>query len=93
MVWSLIVHKNTIKNWSTALQVSYFWSLFLYPFFLFHKGKDTSAVPQPSVQYLVYIFLIFFRFYKCFNNFNLSKKILINQSFSLKHELLYNLPP
>ena len=59
-------------------------------YFLFHKGKDTSAVPQPSVQYLVYIFPIFFRFYKCFNNFNLSKNILINQFFSLKHVLLYN---
>ena len=24
-------------------------------YFFFHKGKDTSAVPQTSVQYLVYI--------------------------------------
>ena len=31
--------------------------------FLFHKGKDTSAIPQPSVQHLVYIFPIFFRFH------------------------------
>ena len=26
-------------------------------YFLFHKGKDTSAVPQPSGQYLVYVFI------------------------------------
>ena len=26
-------------------------------YFLFHKGKDTSAVPQPNVQYLVYVFI------------------------------------
>ena len=26
-------------------------------YFFFHKGKDTSAVPQPSVQYLVYILI------------------------------------
>ena len=33
-------------------------------YFLFHKGKDTSAIPQPSVQHLVYVFPIFFRFHK-----------------------------
>ena len=27
--------------------------------FLFHKGKDTSAIPQPSAQHLVYVFPIF----------------------------------
>ena len=51
-------------------------------YFLFHKSKDTSAIPQPSVQYLVYIFPICFRFHKCFNNFHLSKNILINKFFS-----------
>ena len=50
-------------------------------YFIFHKGKDTSAIPQPSVQHLMYVFPIFFRFYKCFNNFHLSKNILINKFF------------
>ena len=50
-------------------------------YFLFHKGKDTSAIPQSSVQHLVYIFPIFFRFHKCFNDFHLSKDILINEYF------------
>ena len=50
-------------------------------YFLFHKGKDTSAVSQPSVQHLVYAFLIFFRFHKYFHNFHLSKNILINKFF------------
>ena len=35
MVCSLIVHKNTIKNWSTALQVFSFRYLSLYPLFPF----------------------------------------------------------
>ena len=41
-------------------------------YFLFHKGKDTSAIPQPSVHHLVYVFSIFFRFHKYFNNFHLT---------------------
>ena len=56
-------------------------SLSLYPLFPFHKGKDTSAIPQPSVQHLVYLFPIFFCFYKCFNNFHLSKNILMDKIF------------
>ena len=36
-------------------------------YFLFHKGRDTSAIPQPSVQHLVYVFPIFFCFHKYFN--------------------------
>ena len=51
-------------------------------YFLFHKSNDTSAIPQPSVQHLVYVFTIFFHFYKCFNNFHLSKNILINKFFT-----------
>ena len=35
MAWSFILHKNTIKNCLTALQVFYFWSLSLYPLFPF----------------------------------------------------------
>ena len=49
MAWSLIVHKNTIKNYSTALQAFSFRSLSLYPLFPFHKGKYTSVSPQPNV--------------------------------------------
>ena len=49
-------------------------------YFLFHKGKDTSAISQPSIQHLVYVFPIFSRFRKCFNNFHLSKNILINKA-------------
>ena len=48
-------------------------------YFLFHKVKNTSAMPQPSVQDLVYVFPIFFRFHKCFNHFHLNKNILINK--------------
>ena len=72
MTWSLIVHKNTIKNYSTAPQAFSFWSFLGVLYFLFHKGKDTCAIPQPSVQNLVYVFPIFFRFHKCFNNFHLT---------------------
>ena len=81
MVWSLIVHKNIIKN--AQLPSKHFPSsvslCILY--FPFHKVKDTSAIPQSSVQNLVYVFPIFFRFRKCFNNFHLSKNILINNFF------------
>ena len=49
-------------------------------YFLFHKGKDTSAIPQPSVQHLVYVFPIFFRFHKYFNKFHLKKNI-VNKFF------------
>ena len=59
-------------------------------YFLFHKSKDSSAIPQPSVQRLVYALPIFFRFHKCFNNFHLSKNILINKFFSLKHIFLHS---
>ena len=35
MAWFLIVHKNTIKNYSTALKAFSFQSLTFYPLFLF----------------------------------------------------------
>ena len=38
-------------------------------YFLFLKGKDTSAIPQPSVQHLVYIFRILSCLHKCFSHF------------------------
>ena len=83
MAWSLNVHKNTIKNCSTGLQTLSFRSIsFCILYFLFHKGKDTSAIPQPSVQELVYVFPIFFCFHKCFNNCHLSKNIFINKFFN-----------
>ena len=33
--WSLIIHKNTIKNCSTVLQAFFSWSLYLYPLLSF----------------------------------------------------------
>ena len=36
-------------------------------YFLFHKSKDTSTIPQPSVQHLVYISPFSFVFILCFN--------------------------
>ena len=60
MAWSFIVHENTIKNCSTALQAFSFQSLSFVSFAsFFHKGKDTSAIPQPSVQHLVYVSFFF----------------------------------
>ena len=82
MACSLIVHKNPIKICSTTLQAFSFRSFALCILYFFHhKGKDTSGIPQPSVQHLVYVFLIFFRFHKCFNNFHLSKNKFINKFF------------
>ena len=49
-------------------------------YFLFHEGKDTSAIPQLSVHHLVFVFSIFFCFHKGFNNFHLSK---ISEQISL----------
>ena len=46
-------------------------------YFLFHKDKDTPAVPQPSIQHLVHLVCS----HKCFDNFCLSKNILINKIF------------
>ena len=83
MAWSFIVHKNTIQSCSNALQVFSFWSLSISIIdFFFHEGKDTSAIPQPNVQHLVYILPNFFRFHKCFDNFHLSKNIFTNNFFT-----------
>ena len=60
IAWSFIVHENTIKNCPTALQAFLFRSLsFCILYFLFRKRKDTSAIPQASVQHLVYVSLVF----------------------------------
>ena len=51
-------------------------------YFLFLKGKDASAVPQPNVRHLVYEHLVHLVCsYRCFNNFCLGKNILINKFF------------
>ena len=84
-----IFHKNTIKNCSTVLEIFSSWSLSLSLSLslsfslspLFHKSKDTSAISQPSVHYLVYVFLIFFRFHRCVNNFHSSKNLRTNKLF------------
>ena len=61
----LLFIKNTIKNCPTALETYFPSGLSLCIFyFLFHKGKDTSAIPQLSVQHLVYVFPISFHFHK-----------------------------
>ena len=61
MDWCLIVHKIQLE--AAQLFCKYFHpglSLCIL-YFLFDKGKDTSAIPQPSVRILVYVFPIFFR--------------------------------
>ena len=83
MAWSLIVYKNAIRNYSTASKHFPSGLSLRILYFLFHKGKDNSAITQPSVQHLVYTFSIFFRFHKCFNNFHLCKNILRNRFFHL----------
>ena len=50
-------------------------------YFVSHKSKDTSPIPQPNVQHLVYVFPIFFCYHKCFDNFHLSKNMLIKKLF------------
>ena len=80
-IFSKVIKKNvrTLKVWLAPLLVikillktaellsKHFPSgLSLFVSFIYSKGKYTSAIPQPSVQHLVYVFLIFFRFYKFF---------------------------
>ena len=78
--WSL-VHKNTIKICSPSIFLLVSLSLSIL-YFLFHKDKDTFGILPLSVEHLMYVFLILFRFYKCFNNFHLNKKY--KYVFSLK---------
>ena len=42
---------------------------------------NSSRIPHPSVQPLVYVFLTFFRFYKFSNNLHLSKNLLRKKCF------------
>ena len=91
IAWSLIVHKNAIKNCSTVLQAFSFRSLSLHIlYFLFHKGKNTSAIHQLSVKQLVHVFPMFFRFHKCFNSFHLRT---INKFFQRNMCFFIVLPP
>ena len=57
MAWSLIVRKNPIKNCSTAPKNFPSGPSLCILYFIFHKGKDTSAVPQPSFQHIVYVLI------------------------------------
>ena len=62
-VWlgPLLLIKILLK--STQLLSKHFPSgLSLFLSFISSKGKDTSAIPPPSIQHLVYVFPIFFRF-------------------------------
>ena len=53
MTWSLIVHKNTIKNCSTSLQAFFFWSLSLYPLFPFTRRMLLEFLNQAfSILYM-----------------------------------------
>ena len=84
MAWSLIAHKILLET-AELLSKHFPAGLSLcILYFLFHKGKDTFAISQPSVQYLAYVFPILIRFHKCFNDFHLSKNILINKFFTEK---------
>ena len=51
-------------------------------YFLFHRDKDTFAIPQRSVHHLVYAFPFFFRFHECLNNFRSSQNLLTNKFFT-----------
>ena len=94
MAWSLVVHKYAIKNSAQLLYKHFLSDLSLcIIYFPFHEGKDTSAISRPSVQHLVYVFPIFFRFRKCFNNCLLSKNILINIFFHWNMCFFIVLPP
>lgn len=80
MTWSLIIHKNTITNWSTVLQTSP-QSLCFYPSFPFSWRQDTFAILQSYVHHLVYVIPIVVCFHKWFNKFRLSKNLLTNIFF------------
>ena len=66
--------------------------LSLFVSFISFYEKDASRIPQPSVQHLVYVFPIFFRFHKHISTFHLSKNIFVNKFFHW-NVFLYNLPP
>ena len=90
MAWSLLLIKMLLKT-AQLLSKQFPSGLVLcITYFIFQIGKGTSAIPQPNVQHLVYVFPIFFRFHECFDTSHLIKNILINKFFSLKHVFLYS---
>ena len=75
MAWSLIVYKKLLETAQLlSNHIPSGLSLCIL-YFLFHKGQDTSVIHQTSVQHLVYVFPIFFRLHKCFNNFRKTKRV------------------
>ena len=80
VAWSRIAHKNPFC--STALQAFLFRSLSWYPLFPLLKRQEyfCSSSAKRSASCIC--------FHKCFNNFHLSKNILTNKFFSLKHVVL-----
>ena len=77
-----LLFKKIVLETAQLLSKHFTFELSLLSFIsFFHKGKDTSGILQPSVQHLIYVFPIFFRFHKCFNNLHLSKNIFVNKFF------------
>ena len=71
MTWSLIVHKNTIENFSTALQALSFRSLSLYPLFPLKTRIPLQFLKQAfSILYMFspfsFVFIFFFQWNMCF---------------------------
>ena len=91
MAWSLIVHNNTIKNCSTALQAFSFRSLFVSFISFFIKAR--ILLQFLSQAFSILYFLIFFCFHKCYDNFHLRKNILINKFFHWSMCFFIVLPP
>ena len=82
MACSLLLIKMLLKT-SQLLSKHFPSGLSLCTFyFLFYKGKDTLLQFLSQAFNVLYIFFaIFFRFHKFFNNFHLSKNILVNKVF------------
>ena len=66
---------------------------FLSGFFLFVSFISFFIKARILMQFLSPAFSIFFRFHKCFNNFRLSKNILINKFFHWSICFFILLPP
>ena len=58
-VWfgPLLFMKILLKT--AQLLSNYFPLSFCILYFLFHKGKDTSAISQPTAQHIVYVSFVF----------------------------------
>ena len=66
MAWSLILSikilLKTVQLLSKHFPSAFSLCILYFLFHFTHEGKDTAAVPQPSVQHLVYVFLFSFVF-------------------------------